>query len=133
VVGAAEGRPLVVRFDVSGETDASSGLLRDAERLDAEARAFLRAGSALDKVSLDVRPRSAALPADPELAELLGRASGALAADPDAVRALLVDLRKQGVWRLAKGADLDLDDDVVMAALVERAGRELSAQLGEVR
>ena len=133
VVGAAEGRPLVVRFDIAGETDAASDLLRDAERLDADARAFLRAGSALDKVSLDVRPRSAALPADPELADLLGRASGALAADPDSGRALLVDLRKQGVWRLAKGADLDLDDDAVMTALVERAGRELTAQLGGER
>jgi len=133
VVGAAEGRPLVVRFDVSGETDAAADLLRDAERLDADARAFLRAGSALDKVSVEVRPRSAALPTDPELADLLGRASEALAEDPDAARALLVDLRKQGVWRLAKGADLDLDDDAVMTALVERAGRELTAQLGGAR
>jgi len=133
VVGAAEGRPLVVRFDVSGETDAAADLLRDAERLDADARAFLRAGSALDKVSVEVRPRSAALPTDPELADLLGRASEALAEDPDAARALLVDLRKQGVWRLAKGADLDLDDNAVMTALVERAGRELTVQLGGAR
>lgn len=128
-LGQAGDRPLVARFRLLGQTPAASALAAEPERLLAEARSLVRAGSAVDKVVLDVSPPDSSPTLDPELAAKVTEAADALASDPDSVRKILEDLRKNGLWRLSKGTEIDLDADETLALLAQRAGRRLTANL----
>lgn len=128
-LGRAGDRPLVVRFGLLGETPAAGALAGDPDRIRAEARSLVRPGSAVDKVVIDVAPPESSPALDPELAAQVTAAAQALADDPDTVRTLLGELRKVGIWRLTRGTEIDLDDVDVLADLVRRAGRGLTANL----
>ncbi len=128
-LGQAGDRPLVVRFRLLGQTPAAGALSADPERVLAEARTLVRAGSAIEKVVLDVSPPDSSPTLDPELAAQVRDASDVLAGKPDMVRKILEDLGKQGLWRLTRHTETDLDDDEKLAALVKRAGRRLTAIL----
>jgi DNA repair exonuclease SbcCD nuclease subunit len=129
-LGQAGDRPLVVRFRLSGQTPAAGALAADPDRVRAEARSLIRAGSAVDDVVFDVSPPVSSPAVDPELAAKVTGATQALAADPDKVREILGDLRKRGFWRLTRDTEIDLDADETLALLVQRAGRLLTASLG---
>jgi len=128
-LGQAGDRPLVVRFRLLGQTPAAGALSADPERVLAEARTLVRAGSAVEKVVLDVSPPDSSPTLDPELAAQVKDAADALAGNPDMVRRILEDLGKQGIWRLTRDTEIDLYDDEKLAALVRRAGRRLTANL----
>lgn len=129
-LGQAGDRPLVVRYRLAGVTPAAGHLARDPDRLTAEARGLLRPGGAVDKVEVDVRLPESSPTLDPEFAEHVLAATEHLAGEPDTLKTILCDLRKRGLWRLTKGSEIDLDDPDVLARLVERAGRGLTANLG---
>lgn len=129
-LGQAGDRPLVVRYRLLGETPAAAALAREPDRLTAEARGLLRAGGAVDKVEVDVRPPESSPTLDPELSEHVLAATQRLAAEPETLTAVLDDLRRYGLWQLTRGTEIDLDDPVVLARLVERAGHRLTANLG---
>jgi len=129
-LGRAGDRPLVVRFQLGGQTPAAGALDADPDRVLAEARSLIRAGSAVDKVVLDVSPPVSSPTLDSELAAQVTDAAQVLAADPAKVREILEDLRKFGLWRLTKDTEIDLDRDETLASLVQRAGRRLTANLG---
>jgi DNA repair exonuclease SbcCD nuclease subunit len=128
-LGQAGDRPLVVRFQLGGQTPAAGALAADPDRVLAEARSLIRAGSAVDDVVLDVSPPVSSPTLDPELAAQVTDAAQVLAADPDKVREILGDLRKRGLWRLTRDTEIDLDADETLASLVQRAGRRLTANL----
>lgn len=128
-LGQAGDRPLVVRFRLLGQTPAAGALAAEPERVLAEVRSLVRAGSAVDKVVLDVSPPVSSPTLDPELAAKVTEAVQALAADPDTVRKVLEDLRKFGLWKLTKHTEIDLDADETLVSLAQRAGRRLTANL----
>jgi DNA repair exonuclease SbcCD nuclease subunit len=128
-IGRAGDRPLVVRFTLVGQTAAAGALADDPDRLLAEARILIRDGSAVDKVALDVSPPTSSPTLDPELAAKVTDAAQSLAADPETVRGILDELRKYGLWSLTKSTEIDLDADETLTALVQRAGRRLTANL----
>jgi exonuclease SbcD len=128
-VGQAGDRPLVVRFRLVGQTSAAGPLAKDPDRLLAEARSFIRSGSAVEKVVLDVAPPASAPTYDPELAATVARATEALMSDLSTARENLGGLRGQRIWQLTKGTDIDLEDDAAVTSLAQRAGRRLAARL----
>ncbi len=128
-IGQAGDRPLVVRFQLVGPTQAAGALARDPDRLLTEARLFIRSGNAVEKVNLDVSPPASAPTYDPELAATVGQATTALISDLASVREALGGLRGQRIWQLTKGTEIDLDDDEAVAALAQRAGRRLVSRL----
>ena len=119
----------MVHFQLLGETPAASELSYDPDRLLAEARLLIGAGSAVDKVILDVSSPQAASTFDLALATRLAEAAESLADDPTRVREIIKELREFGLWRLTRDTDIDLEIDEVLELLVKRAGRRLSANL----
>jgi len=129
-LGQAGDRPLVVRYRLTGTTPAAGAIARDPDRLPAEVRSLLRPGGAVDKVEIDVRPPESFPALDPELTARVQEAAERLSVDPDTVKELLGDMRKQGLWRLTKDSEVDLDAPDVLARLVARASDGLIARLG---
>ena len=128
-LGQAGDRPLVVRFGLLGASPAAGALAKDPERVLAEARSLVRAGSAVEKVVLDVSPPLASPTLDPELAARVTAAADGLAGDPEKIREILSDMRRFGLWRLTSGTEIDLGADDALVSLVQRAGRRLTANL----
>jgi len=129
-LGQAGDRPLVVRYRLTGMTPAAGAIARDPDRLPAEARSLLRTGGAVDKVEIDVRPPESSPVLDPELTARVQEAAERLSVEPDTVKDLLGDMRTQGLWRLTKDSEVDLDAPEVLARLVARASDGLIARLG---
>lgn len=129
-LGQAGDRPMVVRYRLTGTTPAAGAIARDPDRLPAEARNLLRPGGAVDKVEIDVRPPGSFPALDPELTACVQEAAEHLSVDPDTVKEILGGMRKQGLWRVTKGSEVDLDAPDVLARLVARASDGLIARLG---
>jgi DNA repair protein SbcD/Mre11 len=121
-VAQAEGRPLVARVTLSGETALHERLAADQDSLAAEcARAAIEAGGTLWIERLAVATRPVAAPRD-SLAPLRAAFAGALE-DPALRAALLAHLaelrgRLPGPARLEAGLPAD---DTALAALAEEA------------
>jgi DNA repair exonuclease SbcCD nuclease subunit len=127
--GSAQGRPLVVRFHLSGATEAARAIVGDPDRLDADARTLLEVGSALDRLVMDVTFPDTVPTLDPALRDSVIAAGEALAASPETVTSLLADLKKRGIPRLLADSTLRLEDPQVLAWLVRRASSELTTGL----
>lgn len=127
--GSVQGRPLVVRFHLSGATEAARAIVGDPDRLDADARSLLEAGSALDRLVVDVTVPDTVPTLDPAFRDSVIAAGEALAESPETIAALLADLKKRGIARLLAGSNLRLEDPQVLAGLVRRASRELTTGL----
>lgn len=129
-LGSSAGLPIVVRFYLSGPTPAARELIRDAVRLDAEARAMIRGAGAVEKVVVEVSAPYSAPTLDHELQAMIGDAAEGLAGDSERVKEILKDLKKKGIWRQLYKSECDLDDSAVLERLVRCAAKELTAASG---
>ncbi|WP_270937792.1 metallophosphoesterase family protein [Falsiroseomonas oryzae] len=130
-VADAEGRPLLARLVLRGETPLHAALMADADRLAAECRSVAgEAGGELwiEKVQLRTRPPRA------EASDLLGPLHQAFLAgldDPLRVEALLAEMR-QLRGRLPGAAQDGLDlpaDAAAMASLADEAWQLAAAAI----
>ena len=127
-VAEAEGRPLLARLSLQGETPLHAALMADAERLAAECRSVAAeagGGLWLEQVQLRTRPPRA------EASELLGPLHAAFTAgleDPLRVEALLAEMRTlRGRLPAAAHGGLDLPADAAALARLAEEAWQLAA------
>ena len=125
----ADGRDVVARVTLVGATRAAAHLL-DAEAVTEQVRAEgARAGVTVEKVSVRTTAPEGGGAADAELLAAVSAAAGALAGDPDAVRALLGPLAGEVGPLVREAGLLDLTSPGALSALATAAGEGLDAML----
>jgi hypothetical protein len=130
-LATADGRPMLARLSLAGETDLHAALASDTERLAAECRgAAIEAGGDLwvEKVRIGTRPRRA------DLSDAMGPLRDAFAAglsDPARVAQLLADMQAlRGKVPAPAREALDVPaDEAQLARLAEEAWQVAAAAI----